>query len=171
MADKDYHQQKAPVPGQCLESRFRTLPSEKVITQVRIGIGYSEEGWWREAERAAQCQNHLLTFRVEPISPGDDLAYFLGADQWVDGFTPLPPSQHFPVLIQHARKLLMRAAAEERSEEKAEAAPGRSAHFQVLRHPVGSLSARARQSKRKLLGAPLFADTSNRSGFGAAIGR
>ena len=93
----------------------------------------------REVERAAHCQNHLLTFRIEPIAPCDDLAYFLGADQWVDGFTPLPPSQHFPVLIQHTRKLLMRASAEERPEEKAETAPEAFAHFQILRHPDGSL--------------------------------
>jgi hypothetical protein len=57
----------------------------------------------REAERAAHCQNHLLTFRIERILPGDDLAYFLGAEHWVDGFRPLPPSEHFPRLIQHAR--------------------------------------------------------------------
>src|ERR1700722_1107148 len=40
----------------------------------------------REVERAAHCQNHLLTFRIEAIGPGDDRAYFLGADHWVDGF-------------------------------------------------------------------------------------
>ena len=54
----------------------------------------------REVERAAHCQNHLLTFRTEAIAPNDDLAYYLGADQWIDGFKPLPPTQHFPALIE-----------------------------------------------------------------------
>jgi hypothetical protein len=60
----------------------------------------------REVERAAHCQNHLLTFRIEAIAPGDDLSYFLGAEHWVDGFRPLPPSEHFPALIQRTRALL-----------------------------------------------------------------
>jgi hypothetical protein len=47
----------------------------------------------REVERAAHCQSHVLTFRIEAIAPGDDLAYFLGAGHWVDGFRPyLRPS-------------------------------------------------------------------------------
>src|SRR6201998_4215628 len=74
----------------------------------------------REVERAAHCQNHLLTFRIEPISPGDDLAYFLGANQWVDGFRPLSPSQHFPVLIQHTQRLLKSFDEERRHEEDAD---------------------------------------------------
>lgn len=73
-ADKDYHQQKAPVPGQCLESRFRTLPSEKVITQVRIGIGDSEEGWWRVIRWRRQVLNQDPKlfgerFRGRPAGP------------------------------------------------------------------------------------------------------
>jgi hypothetical protein len=51
-------------------------------------------------ERAAHCQNHFFTFRIEPIWPGDDLVYFLGADQWIDGFRPLPPSQHLRSAIR-----------------------------------------------------------------------
>jgi TIR domain-containing protein len=93
----------------------------------------------REVERAAHSQNHLLTFRVEPIAPGDDLAYFLGADQWVDGFRPLPPSQHFPVLVQHTRKLVQPTAAEPQPEDQSDAAPEEFAHFRILRHPDGSL--------------------------------
>jgi hypothetical protein len=93
----------------------------------------------REVERAAHCQNHLLTFRVEPIAPGDDLAYFLGADQWVDGFRPLPPSQHFPALVQHTRKLLQNSASEEEPEEQSDTASETFAHFRIQRRPDGSL--------------------------------
>ena len=93
----------------------------------------------REVERAAHCQNHLLTFRVEPIAPADDLAYFLGADQWVDGFRPLPPSQHFSTLLQHARALLKDSSRQPEDEEAEEATPETFAHFRILRHPDGSL--------------------------------
>jgi tRNA A-37 threonylcarbamoyl transferase component Bud32 len=93
----------------------------------------------REVERAAHCQNNLLTFRVEPIAPGDDLAYFLGADQWVDGFRPLPPSQHFPVLVRHIQRLVKRSNEERQPERKPDATPETFAHFKILRHPDGSL--------------------------------
>jgi predicted Ser/Thr protein kinase len=93
----------------------------------------------REVERAAHCQNHLLTFRIEAIGPGDDLAYFLGADHWIDGFRPLPPSEHFPALIHQTRKLLQLSAAEQKAEEPTDTAPETFAHFRILRHPDGSL--------------------------------
>jgi TPR repeat protein/serine/threonine protein kinase len=94
----------------------------------------------REVERAAHCQTHLLTFRIEAIAPGDDLAYFLRADHWVDGFRPFPPSEHFKVLIQHIRALFQREAVESDSEMSADGdAPETFAHFRVLRRPDGSL--------------------------------
>jgi serine/threonine protein kinase len=93
----------------------------------------------REVERAAHCQIFLLTFRIEPIAPGDDLAYFLGADHWIDGFRPLPPAQHFPVLVEHTRALLRSKAAELEPEDQSDTAPETFAHFRILRHPDGSL--------------------------------
>jgi predicted Ser/Thr protein kinase len=76
----------------------------------------------------------------EPIAPSDDLAYFLGADQRVDGFQPLPPSQHFPVLIRHTRRLLQSASTESGGEEESDAAaPEIFAHFRILRRPDNSL--------------------------------
>lgn len=93
----------------------------------------------REVERAAHCQNHLLTFRVEPITPADDLAYFLGADQWVDGFQPQPCSRHFPTLLQHARALLKDAQREPETEETEDVTLETFAHFRILRRPDGSL--------------------------------
>jgi uncharacterized protein len=94
----------------------------------------------REVERAAHCQSHVLTFRIEAIAPGEDLAYYLGAGHWVDGFRPLPPSEHFPVLIQHTRALLQREAAESDPEAQADGdGPEAFAHFRVLRRPDGSL--------------------------------
>ena len=93
-----------------------------------------------EVERAAHCQSHLLTFRIEAISPSDELAYFLRADHWVDGFRPLPPSEHFQVLIQHIRALFQREAVESSSEMPADDdEPETFAHFRILRRADGSL--------------------------------
>jgi len=94
----------------------------------------------REVERAAHCQNHLLTFRIEPITPADDLVYFLGADHWVDGFRPLPPTEHFPTLLEHVRSLLRSAeTALESSDHSDTPASETFGRFHILRHPDGSL--------------------------------
>ena len=117
-----------PYSGQITQA----IREARVLLLILTGAANRSKHVLREVERAAHCQNHLLTFRVEPISPGDDLAYFLGADQWVDGFRPLPPSQHFPALIQHTRKLLQNSAAEQEPDEQSDAAPETFAHFRIL---------------------------------------
>jgi TIR domain/Protein kinase domain len=93
----------------------------------------------REVERGAHCQNHLLTFRVESITPSDDLAYFLGADHWVDAYSPLPISLHFPMLLQHVRALLRDNAPVTEPEEQTDATLENFAHYRVLRRADGSL--------------------------------
>jgi serine/threonine protein kinase len=124
-----------PYSGQITQA----IREARILLLILTGAANRSKHVLREVERAAHCQNHLLTFRVEPIAPGDDLAYFLGADQWVDGFRPLPPSQHFPALVQHTRKLLQSSAAEQEPEELSDTAPETFAHFRILRHADGSL--------------------------------
>jgi serine/threonine protein kinase len=124
-----------PYSGQITQA----IRESRVLLLILTGASNRSKHVLREVERAAHCQNHLLTFRVEPIAPGDDLAYFLGADQWVDGFRPLPPSQHFPALVQHTRKLLQSSVAEQEPEEQSDPAPETFAHFRILRHADGSL--------------------------------
>ena len=124
-----------PYSGQITQA----IREARILLLILTGAANRSKHVLREVERAAHCQNHLLTFRVEPIAPGDDLAYFLGADQWVDGFRPLPPSQHFPALVQHTRKLLQSSAAEQEPEELSDAAPETFAHFRILRRADGSL--------------------------------
>ena len=110
----------------------------------------------REVERAAHCQSHLLTFRIEAIAPGDDLAYFLGADHWVDGFRPLPPSEHFPVLIRHTRALLQSEAVESGSEVESDADASETfAHFRVLRRAARSAPTGNRAASGLASGASL----------------
>ena len=94
----------------------------------------------REVERAAHCQNHLLTFRIEPVGPADDLAYFLGAEHWVDGFRPLPPAQHFPTLLENLGGLLRPLEGPAEPTGQSDAATQQTfGRFQIFRHPDGSL--------------------------------
>jgi serine/threonine protein kinase len=94
----------------------------------------------REVERAAHCQTELLTFRIEPVTLSDDLAYFLGVDHWVDGFRPLPPSDHFTTLIEHARGLLRDSAfCPDEADQSEESPLDKFAHFRIDRRPDGSM--------------------------------
>jgi serine/threonine protein kinase len=124
-----------PYSGQITQA----IRESRVLLLILTGAADRSKHVLREVERAAHCQNHLLTFRVEPITPGDDLAYFLGVDHWIEGFQPPPPSQHFPALVQHTRKLLQSSVAEQEPEEQSDTAPETFTHFRILRHNDGSL--------------------------------
>ena len=125
-----------PYSGQITQA----IRESRVLLLLLSAASNASKQVLREVERAAHCQNFLLTFRIEPVTPGDDLAYFLGADHWVDGFRPLPPSQHFPVLIRHARELLETSFVTRPDENQPETAGTEAfAHFRILRRPDGSL--------------------------------
>src|SRR5580700_8765997 len=66
-----------PYSGQITQA----IREAQVLVLILSGASNRSKHVLREVERAAHCQNHLLTFRIGPIWPGDDLAYFLGADQ------------------------------------------------------------------------------------------
>jgi hypothetical protein len=105
MAPRDF-QGGRPYPAQITQA----IREARVLLLVLSQASNRSKQVLREVERVAHCQNYLLTFRIEAIAPGDDLAYFLEASHWVDGFPPLPPSQHFPALVDHTRKLLQSSA-------------------------------------------------------------
>ena len=97
----------------------------------------------REVERAAHFKVDLLAFKIEPVEPLDDLAYFLGVEHWLDGSKPGPPEQHFPSLVRHAIELLTarkrQSAPQEQSNIPEEPEAESFAHFRILRRPDGSL--------------------------------
>ena len=135
MAPRDV-QAGRPYSGQITQA----IREARVLLLVLSQASNRSKHVLREVERAAHCQNYLLTFRIGPIAPGDDLAYFLGADHWVDGFRPLPPAQHFPTLIEHTRALLQSDAVESDSEVESDADASEAfAHFRILRRSDGSL--------------------------------
>jgi serine/threonine protein kinase len=135
IAPRDVHGGR-PYPGQITQA----IREARILLLILTEAANRSKHVLREVERAAHCQNYLLTFRIEPVAPGDDLAYFLGADQWVDGFRPMPPARHFAVLIRHARRLLQNDPTEAEVGEDADASAfGNFAHFQILRRPDSSL--------------------------------
>ncbi|NQT51391.1 TIR domain-containing protein [bacterium] len=65
----------------------------------------------REVQNAVASGVEVLPFRVEEIILSKTLRYFLGTQQWLDGFPP-PLESHLPALADAVRAHLRRKAAE-----------------------------------------------------------
>ena len=60
-----------------------------------------------EVERAASYKREIIPFRIENISPRDEMEYFLARRQWLDAFAP-PLEQHINHLAERVQSLLAR---------------------------------------------------------------
>src|ERR1700739_4055723 len=58
----------------------------------------------QQLETAAHFQLPLVTFRIEPVQPADDLSYFLWEKHFVDGFEG-GLDAHIPALLQQVKAL------------------------------------------------------------------
>lgn len=105
MAPRDV-QGGRPYSGQITQA----IREARVLLLILTGAANRSKHGLREVERAAHCQNHLLTFRVEPIPPGDDLAYFRedfsalargGAHEWNECTLKLNPLSRAPLLFRN----------------------------------------------------------------------
>jgi serine/threonine protein kinase len=103
-----------------------------------------------QLETAAHFKLPVVTFRIEPVQPADDLSYFLWEKHSVDGFEGRLDA-HIPVLSQQI-KALLKTEEEDRispfdaaSSGQAQAHPAGPrqaesfANFRILRRPDGSL--------------------------------
>src|SRR5258708_5527340 len=99
-------------------------------------------------ESAAHFQLPVVTFRIEPVEPADELSYFLWEKHFVDGFGG-PPIEHIPSLVRQIKTL---AKPEEQgptgSELLTSSGPAHSAssgqaetfaNFRMLGKPDGAL--------------------------------
>ena len=110
----------------------------------------------QQLENAAHFQLPLVTFRIEPVQPPDDLSYFLWEKHLVDGFEGHLDT-HIPALLQQI-KTLLESEEEDRSSPLETASSGHThaagsgrvrstgsgqteifANFRILRRPDGSL--------------------------------
>jgi serine/threonine protein kinase len=102
----------------------------------------------QQLETAAHFQLPLVTFRIEPVQPADDLSYFLWEKHFVDGFDGRLDA-HIPALLQQIKALLKSEEEDQPSPVEAPS-PGQAhstssgqaesfANFRILRRPDGSL--------------------------------
>jgi TIR domain len=59
----------------------------------------------REVQLAANSRLHIVQFRIDPVSPSDDLEYYLSGPHWLDAVTP-PLEGHLDQLKSSVKALL-----------------------------------------------------------------
>ena len=96
----------------------------------------------RQLETAAHFQLPLVTFRIEPVQPADDLSYFLWEKHVVDGLEGRLDA-HLPALVQQIKALLNVDEENRLSPPQAHSTSSGQAesfaNFRILRRPDGSL--------------------------------
>ena len=65
----------------------------------------------KEVERAVSSGLAILPFRIEDVSPGKSLDYFIGSVHWLDAMSP-PIEKHLDALAATVQKLLPEMAAD-----------------------------------------------------------
>jgi hypothetical protein len=71
----------------------------------------------KEVERAVSRGLAILPFRIEDVTPGDSLDYFIGSVHWLDAITP-PLEKHLDALAATVRKLLPVRPGEKRDKRE-----------------------------------------------------
>jgi hypothetical protein len=65
----------------------------------------------KEVERAVSSGVAILPFRIEDVSPGKSLDYFIGSVHWLDAMTP-PMEKHLDILAATVHKLILAKGSE-----------------------------------------------------------
>jgi serine/threonine protein kinase len=119
--------------GQSFASRvIETIRESKLFLLILSQRANRSPEVRQQLESAAHFQLPLVTFRIEPIEPADELSYFLWKKHFVDGFEG-PLDRNIPNLLRQIATLT-------KPEEKGQAPPSETfANFRILRKPDGSL--------------------------------
>jgi serine/threonine protein kinase len=103
----------------------------------------------QQLETAAHFKLPVVTFRIEPVQPADDLSYFLWEKHSVDGFEG-GLDTHIPALLQQIQALLKPEEEDHRTSSLEAVSSGQAhslgarqaesfANFRIQRRPDGSL--------------------------------
>lgn len=90
-------------------SIVQAIDHSRVFLIVLTGNANRSGNALREVARAADKNIPVIPFRIEPIPPSDDLAYYLSNVHWLDAFPP-PLQTHLPRLVETLTAVLSRMA-------------------------------------------------------------
>lgn len=83
----------------------RAIQQSRAFVLIFSEHSNNSEQVLREVQLAANSRLHIVQFRIDPVSPSDDLEYYLSGPHWLDAVTP-PLEDHLGQLKSSIQALL-----------------------------------------------------------------
>jgi hypothetical protein len=94
------------LPGRSYSGEItRAIQQSRAFVLIFSEHSNNSEQVLREVQLAANSRLHIVQFRIDPISPSDDLEYYLSGPHWLDAVTP-PLEDHLEQLKSSMKALL-----------------------------------------------------------------
>jgi len=125
------------LPGRSYSGEItRAIQQSRAFVLIFSEHSNNSEQVLREVQLAANSRLHIVQFRIDPVSPSDDLEYYLSGPHWLDAVTP-PLENHLAQLRNSMTALLALPRTD------AEAAPAPAAPAPPTTAPYASSPAPA----------------------------
>lgn len=99
------------MPGRSYSGEItRAIQQSRAFVLIFSEHSNNSEQVLREVQLAANSRLHIVQFRIDAVSPSDDLEYYLSGPHWLDAVTP-PLEDHLEQLKSSMRALLSLPAA------------------------------------------------------------
>ena len=111
------------LPGRSYSGEItRAIQQSRAFVLIFSEHSNNSEQVLREVQLAANSRLHIVQFRIDPVSPSDDLEYYLSGPHWLDAVTP-PLEGHLEQLKSSMKALLALPRASEMDKVAASAPP------------------------------------------------
>jgi hypothetical protein len=99
------------MPGRSYSGEItRAIQQSRAFVLIFSEHSNNSEQVLREVQLAANSRLHIVQFRIDAVSPSDDLEYYLSGPHWLDAVTP-PLEDHLEQLKSSMKALLSLPAA------------------------------------------------------------
>src|SRR5881394_2062649 len=111
------------LPGRSYSGEItRAIQQSRAFVLIFSEHSNNSEQVLREVQLAANSRLHIVQFRIDPVTPSDDLEYYLSGPHWLDAVTP-PLENHLEQLKNSMKALLSLPRAGSEGTVVAPAAP------------------------------------------------
>jgi TIR domain-containing protein len=94
------------MPGRSYSGEItRAIQQSRAFILIFSEHSNNSEQVLREVQLAANSRLHIIQFRIDAVSPSDDLEYYLSGPHWLDAVTP-PLENHLAQLTSSMKALL-----------------------------------------------------------------
>ena len=111
------------MPGRSYSGEItRAIQQSRAFVLIFSQHSNNSEQVLREVQLAANSRLHIVQFRIDAVSPSDDLEYYLSGPHWLDAVTP-PLENHLEQLKNSMKALLSLPRADDNESAVSPAPP------------------------------------------------